>query len=258
MRKEMSILFSDVRGFTQIVERMPAAEHIGFINAYLGRMEPAIVDNGGFVDSYLGDGIMALFEGNADNALLAAIRMTSALARFNEERRAESLPPIEMGVGISTGLLTLGTIGGPMRIKCGVIGDPVNIASRVELLTKHLGSAVLVSHHTRDGLRSPEQFALRTVDRVRVKGKLDPITLYEVLDAEPPKRADGKRRTLEIFEEARALYSEGRFEKAERLFHECLAICPDDGAAAHLAGRARRYRAEPPKSWDGIETLLEK
>ncbi len=258
IRKEMSILFSDVRGFTELVEGMPASEHIGFINGYLGHMEPPIVENGGFVDSYLGDGIMALFEGAPENAVRAAVEMSRALARFNEERRAAGLPAVEMGVGINSGPLTLGTIGGPKRIKCGVIGDPVNVASRIEALTRHYRSAVLISHHTQGSLGSARPFDLRSVDRVRLLGKTSPIDLYEVLDAEPPLRADGKRRTREAFQRARALYEGGKFEDAERLFHQCLVICPEDGAAAHLAARCRRYRSEAPAAWDGIDTLTEK
>jgi predicted ATPase/class 3 adenylate cyclase len=258
IRKEMSILFSDVRGFTRLVESMPAPEHIGFINEYLGRMEPAIVENGGFVDSYLGDGIMALFEGDVENAVRAGIKMSVELGRFNAERRLAGLDPIEMGVGISTGPLTLGTIGGAMRIKCGVIGDPVNLASRIESLTKHLGCALLISHHTRELLGDPPPFDLRLVDRVRVKGKLLPITLFEVLDAEPPARAEAKRRTLPHFDAAMAEYVQGHFELAERLFCECSRQCPGDGAAATLAARSRRYRTEPPLEWTGIDTLTEK
>jgi hypothetical protein len=163
-----------------------------------------------------------------------------------------------MGVGINSGPLTLGTIGGPKRIKCGVIGDPVNVASRIEALTRHYRSAVLISHHTQGSLGSARPFDLRSVDRVRLLGKTSPIDLYEVLDAEPPLRADGKRRTREAFQRARALYEGGKFEDAERLFHQCLVICPEDGAAAHLAARCRRYRSEAPAAWDGIDTLTEK
>lgn len=145
-----------------------------------------------------------------------------------------------------------------MRIKCGVIGDPVNLASRIESMTKHLACFLLISHHTRDRLRSPERFELRLVDRLRVKGKTTPVTLYEVLDAEPPRRREAKRRSLPRFHEAMAAYEAGRFHEAEQLLSECLASCSDDGAAASLLARARRHRIEAPPSWDGIDTLDEK
>src|SRR6185503_17629259 len=176
----------------------------------------------------------------------------------NQERLAAGAHPVEVGIGISTGVLTLGTIGGPARIKCGVIGDPVNVASRIESLTRHFRCALLISHHTREQLRDPNQFEVRAVDRVRLKGKSLPITLYEVLEAEPAPRAEAKRRTHSKFDEARALYERGEFGDSERLFCECLAICPEDGAAQYLAVRSRRYRVEPPRDWDGVDTLTEK
>jgi predicted ATPase/class 3 adenylate cyclase len=258
IRKEMSILFSDMRGFTGLVESMPAEQHIGFINGYLGRMEPAIIESGGFVDSYLGDAIMALFEGDVDGAVRAGIRMSGELERLNEERERAGLTAIEMGVGISTGQLTLGTIGGAQRLKCGVIGDAVNLASRVESLTKSFGCCMLISHYTREKLRQESAFDLRRVARVRVKGKVSAIDLFEVLDAEPIGRQAGKKRTLSRFNDALIAYEAGQFELAERRFCECLRTCPDDGAAAILAARAGRFRVEPPKHWEGIDTLDEK
>jgi predicted ATPase/class 3 adenylate cyclase len=258
IRKEMSVLFSDVRGFTRLVESMPAEEHIGFINSYLGRMEPAILESGGFVDSYLGDAIMALFEGDADSAIHAGVRMSQELVRLNRERERAGLTAIEMGVGVSTGQLTLGTIGGAQRLKCGVIGDPVNLASRVESLTKLLRCCMLLTHHTQERLRAASTFELRRVGRVRVKGKLAPIQLFEVIDAEPHGRAEGKRRTKAHFEDGLNAYEAGQFEAAERRFCECLQACPEDGAAAVLAARARHYRLERPKLWEGIDTLDEK
>lgn len=257
IRKNMSILFSDVRGFTALVESMPVHEHVGFINEYLGHMEPAIVQNGGFVDSYLGDGILALFEGYPDNALRAAVAMSQALQRFNRGRLIDGRSPIEMGVGISTGPLTLGTIGGPSRLKCGVIGDPVNLASRIESLTKRLRSFLLISHETRDALRTPDAFELRRVDHVRVKGKSTPIVLYEVLDSEPVALREAKHRSLPRFQEAMAAYEATDFGRAARLFEACGAGV-DDGAANSLARRCREFSANPPSEWDGVYSLSEK
>lgn len=258
IRQEMSILFSDVRGFTSLVESMPASEHVSFINAYLGHMEPAIVQHGGFVDSYLGDGILALFEGDPDSALHAAVAMSRELTRFNDERARAGREPIEMGVGVSTGSLTLGTIGGPSRIKCGVVGDPVNLAARIESLTRRFGSFLLISHETKDRLKNPNAFELRRIDRVRVKGKRTPIDLYEVLDAEPVLRRDAKRQTRARFEEALGAYTAGRFDEAERLFRACVVTAPEDAAAEQLALRSRDYRLRPPDAWDGVDAFTEK
>jgi class 3 adenylate cyclase len=258
IRKDMTVLFSDVRDFTRIVESMSPELHIGFINRYLGYMEPAIVNAGGFVDSYLGDGIMALFEGDSDRALDAVVSMSKELARYNQAHDNEHAEHVRMGVGISTGPLTLGTIGGTNRIKCSVIGDPVNLASRLESLTKSFSCFALISESTRNSLRNPLRFDLRMVDRVRVKGKLQPITLFEILDAEPAPIAEAKRRSRARFEEALMLYFAGNFVDAGRLFEECLAGCENDGAAKQLHARCLEYRARRPANWDGINVLTEK
>jgi predicted ATPase/class 3 adenylate cyclase len=258
VRKEMSVLFSDVRGFTSLVESMPVEEHIEFINAYLGHMEPAIAEAGGFVDSYSGDGIMALFEGDADKAIHSAIRMSKNLAGFNQARSQRGLASVAMGIGVSTGPMTLGTIGGPGRIKCGVIGDAVNLASRIEALTKRFGCFLLISEHSRRALREPQLFDLRMVDRVRVLGRTEPIALFEVLDAELPEIADAKRRTHLRFEQGLEAYTHGRFREATGLFEQCLRDCPRDGAALSLIARSRQYASQPPDGWDGITSLSEK
>jgi predicted ATPase/class 3 adenylate cyclase len=258
IRKDMTVLFSDVRDFTRLVESMSPEQHIGFINRYLGYMEPAIVDAGGFVDSYLGDGIMALFEGDSDRALDAVIAMRRGLARFNQAHDEHHAEPVAMGVGVSSGPLTLGTIGGSNRLKCGVIGDPVNLASRLESLTKSFSCFALISEFTRNSLRNPLRFDLRMTDRVRVKGKLQPITLFEVLDAETEPVADAKRRTRQRFDEALMLYFAGKFADAGRLFAECRALCEHDGAARQLGLRCREYQLRPPANWEGISILTEK
>jgi class 3 adenylate cyclase len=258
VRKEMSILFSDVRDFTALVEQMSPDQHIPFINGYLGLMEPAVLQHGGYIDSYIGDAIMALFEGEADHAVRAAIAMSEALQRFNQLRAESGRSPIGMGVGISTGELTLGTIGGSARIKCGVIGDAVNLAARVESLTKQLGAFLLITDHVRQGLSHPGQFELRLVDHVRVKGRAAPIRLFEVLDTEPPQRREARRKASRGFDEAMNLYSCGQFSEAARLFGECLAADATDGAALCLKARCNRYQAEPPHHWDGVTILNEK
>lgn len=256
VRKEMSILFSDIRGFTPLVEGLSPQEHIGFINRYLSHMEPPIIDAGGFVDSYIGDAIMALFDGAPDQAVRAAIGMGERLHVFNAERAREGQPPVRIGVGINTGPLTLGTIGGPMRIKCGVIGDSVNLAARVEGLTKTYGASLLISHHTRDRLRRPDDLQLRLLDRVTVLGQSVPTTLYEVLDAEPPALRDAKAAQLGAWNEAWALYQSARFDDAAQLYAACAQACPQDVAAAHFVQRCQRLALMGvPADWTGVELL---
>src|SRR5207244_63936 len=157
-------LFSDIRGFTPLVADMNAQENIDFINAYLAHMEPPILLHRGFVDSYIGDAVMALFDDDPDGAVAAGIGMCQALASFNRTRAGGGLGPVRMGVGVNQGPLTLGTIGGPEHIKCGVIGDAVNLAARVESLTRLYQVDMLISHHTVEALRAPARLSLREVD----------------------------------------------------------------------------------------------
>jgi predicted ATPase/class 3 adenylate cyclase len=255
IQQEMSILFSDMRKFTSHVEGMTPEQNIRFINRYLGFMEPPILRHGGFVDSYIGDAIMALFEGSPDQAVQAGIGMLRALADLNRARAEEGLRTIDIGVGINTGRVTLGTIGGPERIKCGVIGDPVNLAARVESLTKHYGVGLLIGDATVSRLVDPRAFGLRAIDRVRVVGRLAPVTLFEVFDADP--RRDEKFAASKAWDEACELYYSRRFDEAARAF----AAYPvaGDPQAARFVARCRTYAEDPPADgWDGVEEMAHK
>lgn len=178
-RRTMSILFSDIRGFTTLSEQMSPDETFAFINTYLERMGPVIRDHHGFIDKYIGDAIMALFA-NADDALQAGLAMLAALDGFNAERRATGLPPIEIGIGINTGSLMLGTIGEKHRMDGTVISDAVNLAARIESLTKDYAAPMLISEFTYRELSNPEASTIRPVDVVVVKGKTLPVAIYAV------------------------------------------------------------------------------
>jgi class 3 adenylate cyclase len=178
-RRTMSILFSDIRGFTTLSEQMSPDETFAFINTYLERMGPVIRDHHGFIDKYIGDAIMALFA-NADDALQAGLAMLAALEGFNAERRATGVPPIEIGIGINTGSLMLGTIGEKHRMDGTVISDAVNLAARIEGLTKDYAAPMLISEFTYRELSNPEASAIRPVDVVVVKGKTLPVAIYAV------------------------------------------------------------------------------
>jgi len=178
-REKMSILFSDIRSFTTLSEGMAPDENFAFINTYLARMGPVIRAHNGFIDKYIGDAIMALF-GNADDAVRAGLAMLGALDGFNDERRAAGLQPIAFGVGINTGLLMLGTIGEKDRMDGTVISDAVNLAARVESLTKEYGAPLLISEFTLQELADPKAYDIRPVDVVVVKGKTRPVGIYAV------------------------------------------------------------------------------
>ncbi|EGK88093.1 GAF domain-containing protein [Microcoleus vaginatus PCC 9802] len=218
---EMSVLFSDIRDFTTLSETMTPEDNFKFINSYLSRMEPVINQNHGFIDKYIGDAIMALFSGEADNAVKAGIAMLHRLVEYNKYCANAGCAQIQIGIGINTGSLMLGTVGGPNRMDGTVISDAVNLASRVESLTKNYGVALLITQPTYARLKNPSQYAIRTLDTVKVKGKSEAVTIYEVFDADPPEIKQAKLATLELFAEARALYSEGKLFEAARLFSEC-------------------------------------
>src|SRR4028119_1635496 len=228
---EMSVLFSDIRDFTTLSESMTPEDNFRFINSYLSRMEPLINKNNGFIDKYIGDAIMALFSGEADNAVKAGIAMLRGLVEFNQNRANFGYAPIQIGIGINTGTLMLGTVGGQNRMDGTVISDAVNLASRVESLTKNYGVSLLITQETYSRLENPSEYAIRTLDTVKVKGKSELVTVYEVFDADGPEIKAGKLATLELFAEARAIYWEGNFAEAARLFWECWRQNQGDRAA---------------------------
>jgi adenylate cyclase len=228
---EMSILFSDIRDFTTISEQMTPQENFKFINSYLSYMEPLIVENQGFIDKYIGDAIMALFSEGADNAVKAGIAMLHTLAEYNQHRASTGDVPIQIGVGINTGSLMLGTVGGRNRMDGTVIGDAVNLASRIESLTKNYEVPLLITQQTVDGLRNPADYGIRVIDKVQVKGKSEWVTVYEVFDADLPELKAGKLATLPVFTEALSLYNIYNFTEAAGLFADCLRQNPGDRVA---------------------------
>lgn len=241
LQLEMSILFSDIRDFTSLSEMMTPEDNFKFINAYLSRMEPAITEHQGFIDKYIGDAIMALFSGEADNAVKAGIAMLKRLAEYNTTRGRPGRPIINIGIGINTGLMMLGTVGGQNRMNSTVISDAVNLASRIEGLTKDYGVSLLISHNTYLALNNVNDYAIRLIDRVKVKGKLEMVTVYEVFDADLPEVKEAKLKTKTIFEQAILLYNQKDFQKAAQLFEECLRQLPEDKVAHIYLERCHKH-----------------
>jgi class 3 adenylate cyclase/ActR/RegA family two-component response regulator len=229
--REMSILFSDIRSFTAMSEKMSPEENFRFINSYLSRMEPAIAENRGFIDKYIGDAIMALFGGSADDAIKAAIAMLETLVEYNQHRESVGYPGVKIGIGINTGSLMLGTVGGKNRMDGTVISDAVNLASRVESLTKQYGVSLLISHETFARIQNPSDYKIRLIERLKVKGKSKAVAVFEVFDGDPPQLRDAKLATTGIFEEGVLFYYGSSFRKAAQCFEKCLAQNPDDTVA---------------------------
>jgi PAS domain S-box-containing protein len=231
VQQEMSVLFSDIRDFTALSESMTPQENFQFINAYLSRMEPAIIENQGFIDKYIGDAIMALFSGIADDAVKAGIAMLKKLREYNEHRVNSGYAPICIGIGINTGSLMLGTVGGKNRMDSTAISDTVNLASRLEGLTKHYGVSLLISGQTLARLHNPMDYSIRFVEQVKVKGKSKAVAVFEVFDADKLQIKEVKLATKTIFEEGLWLYYQHCFSEAAKRFKEVLSINPKDTVA---------------------------
>ena len=184
IEREMTILFSDIRGFTSISEKMTPQDNFDFINTYVGQMEPIIHQHKGIIDKYIGDAIMALFPYGADDAVNSAIAMLKKLGRYNQILQTAGLPAIKIGIGIHTGTMMLGTIGGQNRMDSTVISDAVNIASRLEDLTKTYGTPLLISEATYLKLSDTLKPNTRLLACERVKGKSKYINIFEVFSTD--------------------------------------------------------------------------
>ena len=232
-RQNMSVLFSDIRNFTTLSERMTPDENFAFINSYLERMGPVIRDHNGFIDKYIGDAIMALFE-TADDALRAGLAMLDALDGFNAERAASGIEPVGIGIGINTGSLMMGTIGERHRMDGTVISDAVNLASRIESLTKAYHVGLLISEYTYEQLADPAAYDVRPIDVVVVKGKTRPVTIFEVFEHNAPAERAAKGQTRALLQAGVDALARHDATAARRCFQQCLALVPGDTAAANL------------------------
>jgi class 3 adenylate cyclase len=232
-RRTMTILFSDIRNFTTLSEKMTPDENFAFINSYLERMGPVIRDHNGFIDKYIGDAIMALFE-TADDAVRAGIAMVETLKQFNVARESSGLNPIDIGIGINSGSLMLGTIGEKHRMDGTVISDAVNLASRMEGLTKVYRTGLLISQYTYEHLADPKAYDIRPIDVVVVKGKSQPVVVFEVFDHDRPAARAVKRLTRDLLLSGVEALSRHNAASARGYFEQCVALAPDDPVAANL------------------------
>jgi adenylate cyclase len=254
---EVSVLFSDIRGFTSIAERLQPQELVGQLNAYFTRMARAIEAQGGVIDKYVGDAIMALFgapvrgEDDAARAQRAALEMIAALDILNRERRDRGLPPWVNGIGIHSGTAVAGTMGSQDRWSYTVLGDSVNLASRLEGITRHYGARIIVSGATRRA--AGDGFLYRTLDLVRVRGRAEPVEIFELLAeaAEAPG-------WLAPFEKAVRAYRDGDFPLAREGFAEVLRRRESDTPSCRYLDRLEALAASLPDDWDPAHTMEEK
>ncbi|MCE9598874.1 MAG: adenylate/guanylate cyclase domain-containing protein [Spirochaetia bacterium] len=228
VEKDLSILFVDIRNFTGMSEKMTVSENFRFMNAYLKRMSPVIEAHGGIVDKFIGDEIMSLFPDSAENALKAAIEMRHELSIYNTDRRKIGYVPIDIGAGLHTGNVMLGTVGSENRINTTIIGDNVNLAARLQTLTKSFGTKIILSDFVYRKLPDTSLFCLREIDSVLVKGKEKPVVLYECFDADPAELREVKQELYGDLQLALFQYKAGNFGECKAILTEYTRKCPND------------------------------
>ncbi|MDR2144515.1 MAG: adenylate/guanylate cyclase domain-containing protein [Treponema sp.] len=234
IEREMTIFFSDIRQFTDLSERLTPEESFAFINSYLSRIVPEITKNGGFVDKYIGDAILALFprENGADMAVHTAISIQERIQEYNRHRAKCGYRPLSMGIGLHTGTLMVGVVGVADRMQSTVISDAVNLASRLESITKVFGVSLAISEETFKKLSDPGSYKYRFIGKVRVKGKSDPVSVFEIFDGVNPVLQERKIKANMFFEEGMFRYYQKNYSEALMDFRKVREVLPDDGASA--------------------------
>lgn len=250
-KKEMTILFSDIRHFTRLSEKMDPKENFDFLNSYLKRMTPVVIRNGGFVDKYIGDAVMALFPESGETALKAAIEMQSEVRTYNHHRLKTGYDPIKIGIGLHTGGLMLGTIGTEDRMEGTVISDTVNLASRIEGITKKFDSSILISEKTLQRIEDPTKYCMRLIGRIKVKGKEEEVVIYDVFEGQSQFILDLRNETKYDFEKGVTHFLLRNFTESEASFARVIERDPTDFAAETYLKAIRKtalLRTKAPES----------
>lgn len=234
IEQEMTVLFLDIRSFTTLSEFLSPLEVFQFINQCMSYLEPMIAKNHGFIDKYIGDALMALFPGKAEDAVQAGISMLESLENYNYGRMKQYQMPIEVRIGINTGWVVMGAVGSNERMDCTAISDVVNAAARIEKLNKYFGSHLLISEATFNVLGNPSKFHYRYLGKTEVPGKKMTLGTYEIFGADPEKLLVLKEKTLSDFNQAVAFYQVRNFTEAKALFLKILEINDHDQAARYF------------------------
>ena len=240
--REMTVLFCDIRGFTTMSESMTPQANFNFINRYLSQIAPVINKRGGIIDKYLGDGIMALFPNGADQALKAAIEMLDALAKYNETLKQKGLPIIEVGLGLHSGRMMLGTVGTPLRMDATVVSDTVNAAARVESMTKAFCTKILITEETKRQLQTLDFYQIRYIASCRIQGKSKPVTLYEVFNNDSLSLQKEKAANQSMMIRAWKRYRQGDSAAAIALYQRLIEKSPEDKSLFALIERCQSGR----------------
>ncbi|MCB9296702.1 MAG: response regulator [Lewinellaceae bacterium] len=259
VERKVTVFFSDIRDYTAMSESMTPEQNFKFVNAYNRRMGPIIDRHGGFINQYLGDAIMAIFQHSPEGALRASIEIQQAIREYNRQREAKGRRPIRSGIGFHTGPLIMGIIGDDKRLDAATISDTVNTAARIESLNKFYGANILLSEDSLAAISEPEAFHFRMLGQVQMKGKKVPVGIYECFDGDSPEGFDKKRATLDAFAEARTSYFDKEFAKAYRAFEAILKENPEDATTQLFLNKTLECIASGvPDDWTGIERMTAK
>ncbi len=259
---EITVLFSDIRSFTTITEALGAQGTVQMLNDYFTIMVDCITREGGMLDKFIGDAIMAGFgipvahDDDEDRAVRAAIAMIVELWEWNVERAAKGLDPIDHGVGLNTGMVVSGNIGSPKRMDYTMIGDGVNLAARLESACKQYSARLLISEFTKAKLKGT--YKLRDIDMVVVKGKTEPVGVYEVLDYHTDETYPNLMDNVNYFNEGVKEYRAGNWDKGIGRFQEAIKANESDKLAQTYIERCEQLKKDPPKDWDGVWVMTSK
>ena len=259
---EVTVLFSDVRSFTTITEALGAQGTVQMLNDYFTIMVDVITNEGGMLDKFIGDAIMAGFgipvphDDDEDRAVRAAIAMITELWEWNVERKAKGQDAIDHGVGLNTGMVVSGNIGSPKRMDYTMIGDGVNLAARLESACKQYSARILISEFTKNKLKGT--YRMRDVDMVVVKGKTEPVGVYEVLDYHNNETYPNLMDNVNYFNEGVKEYRAGKWDKGIGRFKEAIQANESDLLAQTYIERCKTLKAKPPKDWNGVWVMTSK
>lgn len=261
-KTEITIMFSDIRGFTTISEKIDAQELADFLNLYLSDMSRIVFNRQGTLDKFIGDAVMAFWgapyeePGHETRACECALDMMKRVNELQRQWEPEGKPRLDIGIGLNTGVASVGRMGSSQRRAYTALGDPVNLSSRLEGLNKDYGTHILVNESTYQAANS--HFVFRELDLIRVKGKLQPVTIYELVG----RSAEVSAPTAELlsrFTAARALYRARKWDLAQQAFQAILETTPSDGPSRTYWKRCQQYLFdEPPLNWDGVFTMEHK
>ncbi|HYK38836.1 MAG TPA: adenylate/guanylate cyclase domain-containing protein [Candidatus Eremiobacteraceae bacterium] len=259
-KTEITIMFSDIRGFTTISEKLDAQDLALFLNQYLSDMSKIVFDKQGTLDKFIGDAVMAFWgapyeePGHESRACEGALDMIKRINELQKQWEAQGKPRLDIGIGLNTGVASVGKMGSLSRAAYTALGDSVNLASRLEGLNKDYGTHILVTESTYEATKQ-SNFTFRELDLIRVKGKLQPVIIYELVghDSEVPSET---KEILSRFAAARAFYQARKWQDAQNAFQSILEKWPADGPSRTYWKRCQEYLFdEPPLNWDGVFTM---